>query len=221
MADETNTRSRRKMAVNWVLGVLIANLGVCLSTKSGLGMSMIGAMPYVLHRWGWASWGEGWFTQGTAEYVMEAIILIVTCLIVRGFRPRYLLSFLTAVISGLTIDGWFLVLGGNGVCGSMALRVLLFILGMLVTALGIAFFFRTDWPLQVYELCVAEVTERYRLNRTKVKYVFDASCLVLAVVMSLVLLKGLTGVGIATVIIVLCNSGLIAFFGKCLDKLGR
>lgn len=207
-----------KNILSWILGVLLCTLGVSLCTKASFGLSMIGAPPYILHIWLRGKYA--WFTQGTAEYVWEAIILLIMCLIIRQFRARYLLSFVTAVISGFCIDGWLFLLGGNGPYTLLISRIIAFACGELLTALAIAFFFRTTLPQQVYELAVMEISGKFGFDKTKVKYANDGIMLVLAMTLSLLLTHRLTGVGVGTVIITFVNAPLIAFFGKILERLG-
>lgn len=204
---------------NWIFGILLANCGICFCTKANLGLSMIGASPYILHVWFRDLFP--WFTQGTAEYFWEAFILVITCIIVRRFKWKYLLSFVTAVITGFVIDGWFLILGGNGAYESLPIRIITFTLGMLLTSFGVAFFFHSTMPMQVYELLVAEVSDRYRLDLNKVKYVNDIALLVVAVVLSFALTHKFTGMGVGTVIITVLNAPLIKFFRKVIDKIEK
>ena len=206
-----------KSIFNWVAGIMFANLGVALCTKANFGLSMIGATPYIIHKWLVGSYS--WFSQGTAEYVWEAILLIIGCIVIRQFKPKYLLSFLTAVIVGFVMDGWFILLGGNGAYESFVARIIAFILGTLLTSIGVAFFFHSTMPMQVYELVVKEFSERYNKDLNKVKYVFDISLLLLALILSFVLTKGLTGIGVGTIIITLVNAPLIGFFRKLIEKL--
>ena len=121
----------------WVIGIFVCSLGVCLCTKADFGLSMIAAPPYILH---YALRGIfPWFTQGRAEYVWQAVLLLGMCLAVRRFRWRYLLSFGTAVIAGRVIDLWFLVLGGNAPYETMPARIAAFAAGVILTAIAIAF----------------------------------------------------------------------------------
>lgn len=215
-----NKDSKAKNALNWALGTVLCALGVSLCTKGGLGLSMIAAMPYILHVGARSTSMGSWLTQGTAEYIWEGIVLVVTCLHVKGFKPRYLLSFVSALLAGFCIDGWLFVLGGNGVYGSMTARILSFTAGELVTALAIAFFFRTNWPLQVYEMCVVEIARYRNKEQSKVKQIFDLTSLGLSLLASLLLTHGFTGIGVGTVIITLVNATIIRFFGKLLDRMG-
>lgn len=208
-----------KNVFNWIFGLLLANLGVCLCTKSDLGLSMIGAVPYIYHLW--LREALPWFTQGTAEYVWEAVVLIIMCIVIKQFKPRYLLSFLTALLAGFMIDGWLWVLGGNGAYASWTLRITAFCAGTLLTSLGIAFIFHTTMPVQVYELCVMEISEKKNKDRDKCKYIFDITFLVLALVLSLVLTHGFHGIGVGTLIITFVNAPLIHFFSKYVEKVER
>jgi len=208
-----------KNILNWALGMLLCSLGVCLCTKAGFGLSMIGAPPYIIHVWLRDSFS--WFTQGTGEYVWEALILLVTIIIVRRFKVRYLLSFLVAVLLGLFIDAWLLLFGGNAILEDMTMRIVFFVAGLVLTAFAIAFYFRTTMPLQVYELAVLEISDRYSLDKNKVKWVNDILFLAIAVSLSLALTHGFTGIGIGTVVITVVNAPLISLAGRVIDLIEK
>lgn len=200
----------------WLLGTLLCALGVCLCTKAGFGLSMIAAPQYILHvRLIELS---PFFTQGTCGYLWQGALLLMMCLLLRQFRLKYLLVFAAGVAFGLAVDFWLLLCGGNGVCQSMVVRVILFVLGEVITALSVAFFFRTDLPLQINELIVTEFSAYYRMPNDKMKWLSDLAMLLLSVVLALVLHGDLTGVGIGTIIITAFNAALIGLFGKLLDK---
>ena len=200
----------------WVIGIIACGFGVCLCTKADFGLSMIAAPPYILH----VTLRDTlpWFTQGTAEYIWQGFLLIVMCIVIGKFRLRYLLTFATAVLSGLTIDFWFLILGGNAPYETMIARIIAFVLGELITSLAIAFVFRTTLPVQIYELLVREIANRFHFDVNKVKQVNDIAMLALSAAMSLILTHGFNGFGIGTIIITLVNAPLIAYFGKWLDR---
>lgn len=200
----------------WVIGIFACSLGVCLCTKADFGLSMIAAPPYILH---YALRGIfPWFTQGRAEYVWQAVLLLGMCLAVRRFRWRYLLSFAAAFIAGKSIDLWFLILGGNGEYESMPVRILAFAAGELITSVAIAFVFRTTWPVQIYELLVREIADRYSLDVNRVKMVNDIALFVLSAALSFLLTGGFHGFGVGTVLITAVNAPLIALCGKVLDR---
>lgn len=200
----------------WMLGIILCALGVALCTKAGFGLSMIAAPTYIIHVKMTSFFS--WYTQGTSEYLFQGAMLVAMCFAVRRFRLRYLLSFVTAILSGLAIDGWLFVLSGNGTYDAMACRIIAFILGELITTLAVAFFFRTRMPLQMYELFVKEIAKRYNFSVNKVKLIYDICALCLSVALALLLNKSLQGVGVGTIIITAVNAPLISLFGKILDK---
>lgn len=208
-------RIGRMNEIAWVFGIVFCALGVCLITKADFGLSMIAAPAYILHI-GFVKVFP-WYTQGTSEYIFQGLLLFLLCLGIQRFRFRYLLSFVTAVLFGIVLDGWFLVFGGNGAYEALWLRVAAFAAGELFTGLAIAFFFRTRLPLQIYELIVTEVADRYKWNSTTVKQVYDVASLVLSLLLAFFVNHSGTGIGIGTVVLTFINAPLIALSGRILD----
>ena len=191
-------------------------LGIAFATKSNFGLSMIAAGPYILHIYFRDIFA--WFTQGTAEYIYEAILLIILTIILKKFELKYLLTFLEALIAGFVLDGWFFVLGGNGPAETLAGRIAFLVLGLVVTALGVAFFFKTSYPLQVYDFAVVKIAEKYNLSQSKTKFGFDITMLIISLILSFAFTHKLTGMGIGTIITTLLNSTVISFWSKLIDK---
>ena len=200
----------------WLLGTILCALGVVLCTKSGFGLSMIAAPPYILSVK--LSQISSFFTQGACEYLCQGILMLLLCVSLKRFKISYLLSFLTAIIFGLTVDGWFIIIGSNAVVQSFAIRIVLLVLGELITALSIAFFFRTSLPLAVYELVVTEVSDKFGFSTSSVKQINDIVMIVISVVLALTLNGSLQGLGFGTVFITLVNAPLIKLFGTILDR---
>ena len=202
--------------IGWIVGVLLCAFGVSMFTKADFGLSMIGAPPYILHY----ALREmiPWYTQGTSEYFFQGVEMIIMCLIIGRFKPKYLLSFGSSVLAGLTIDMWLAILGGNGAYESMIMRIIAFVIGESAIAMAVALFFRTTMPIQVCELVVCEISERYHLNKNKFKLWFDVFMMALSCTLAVVLHTGFNGIGIGTVIVVFINAPLITLFGKILDK---
>jgi len=200
----------------WVFGIVLCSLGVCLCTKADFGLSMIAAPPYILH----LKLVEflPWYSQGTSEYIWQGLLLVLMCLITGRFKWHFLLSFAAGIISGVLIDAWLFVLGGNAPYINMESRIAAFVLGESLTGLAIAFYFRTSLPIQIYELVVVQIAERFSFDKNKTKLYFDIIMLVISVVFALVLNRSFTGIGIGTLIITIVNAKLIAMFGKVLDR---
>ncbi len=199
----------------WLLGILLCALGVAFCTKANFGLSMIAAPPYILHLK--ISQFLPWYTQGTSEYLWQFLLLILTCIAVQRFRWRYLLSFGTAMLFGFALDGWLFLLGGGIPYEALWMRIASFAAGCAITSLSVAFFFRTKLPLEIYELTVAEIADRYSLPIHRVKQIYDVVMLSISLLFALTLLGSFTGIGIGTVITTLVNTTLVNLFGKLLD----
>lgn len=217
---ETRKKAKEKprfAEIYWTAGIIICALGVRLASNSGFGVSMVAAPALVFFRF-LAKFIPG-ITYGIAEYTFHAILLVLLAVILRRFKWKYPVAFLTGFLFGLALDGWGLVFGVE-VYSSLASRIIAAAAGALVTAIAIAGFLRSYLPQQVYELIVTEVTDKYKLNIGKVKWCYDVASLILSVVMMLLLLRTFdtSVVGIGTLIITVVNAPLIAMFGKILDR---
>lgn len=210
-------RKKTEPVVSWILAMLLCPLGVCLAAKSGFGVSMIEAPVYAMYQKLSQIWS--WYTFGTSEYVVQAILLIVMCIFIRRFKFRYLLSFVTAFIFGWILDGWNFLL--SGIVGDTILsRIILGVLGCIITSFAVSMFFRTWLPLEVWELFVKEVSERFGWKLTKVKWIYDLSSLALGIILMLALLGSFRWdvVGIGTIVTTFVNAPIIGFFSKLLDR---
>ena len=145
----------------WILGILLCSLGVCFSAKSGFGVSMVVAPAYVLYRK--ASLFLDFFSFGVGEYVLQGALVVLLCLVLRRFKWKYLLSFGTAVLYGVSLDGWRLLFGEN-VYGELWQRGLSCAFGALVTALAIALFC----------MCVI-VTKKFHISPSKTNSSFSST----------------------------------------------
>ena len=213
----------------WLLGIVFVAFGVAICSKANLGVSMIAAPAFVVFEAIAPLWGG--FSVGMTEYVIQGLMLITLCLVIRRFNWRYLLAFAVAVLYGYTLNLFLWLLGGVQF-DTVALRWVMLVVGDLLTGFGVACFFRTYLPLQVYELFVAELARRFHLNLNKTKWVFDITLLAI----SLVLAFGLFGdaaafdwstighssfhsIGLGTLVTTAINSPIITLMGKLIDRL--
>ena len=200
----------------WLLATLLLSLGVCFMTKAGFGVSMIVSPAYVIHIA--VSKVLPWYTFGMSEYVFQGVMLLIMCLIIRRFRWQYLLSFADAVFYGMILDFWLFIFG-SGQYGEMHVRIIMFIVGEILSAISVALFFRTYMPIEVYDLLVPEVAGRYGFKTGTVKWIYDFSMLALAVALTLGFNGGLVGIGWGTIACTVVNAPLIMLFGKMEDGL--
>lgn len=192
----------------YVFGLIALALGVALMEKADFGVSMVVAPAYVLYNI--LSPHLPFFTFGMAEYVLQGIVLVVLLAILRKFKFTYLLSFVTAVIYGLILDGLMFLCDSLPL--TMAWRFVYYILGMVIGSVGVSLMFHTYLSPEVYELFVRLVSEKFGIRISKFKTVYDCTSMLIAVVMSLIALHTLVGVNWGTIVCALINGWMI---GRC------
>lgn len=201
----------------YVAGIILCPLGVCLTAKSGFGVSMVVAPAYVLSQK--ISGTAAWFTFGKAEYILQGMLLLVLGIVLKKFKWKYLLSFVTAFIYGNILDFWFNLLGEMEY-DILWQKMAACTAGIIINALAIAFFLRTYLPQEAYEMFVKEIAEGFCFKITVVKWIFDILALILAIVFMLMAFRKFAWniVGWNTFLAAAVNAPLIGVFGKFLDS---
>lgn len=195
----------------YALGLAILAFGVALMEKADLGMSMVVAPAYLI------SLKVSFLTFGMAEYSLQAVLLVIVCLVLREFKLYFLFSFVTAVIYGVILDGWIWILQ-DVTATSLSVRIPYYLIGMLLCSIGISMLFHTYLAPEVYELFVKEVSKKHHININKFKIGYDCTSCAIAVLMSYLFFNSLRGVGIGTVICALVNGILIGLCSKFFEK---
>lgn len=201
----------------YIFGLIFLGIGTAFIEKAGFGMSMVIAPSYIIHLK--CSEFLPFVSVGMAQYLFEALLIIITVIIVRRFRMTFLLSFVTAVIYGFILDG-FIALFSLFTVEAMGLRILCFIIGVPLSTLGIALMFRTYLAPEAYELFVKEVSAKFGFNLGRCKTVYDICSLLLAVILSFVLFGFgvFKGIGVGTIICALINGTIIGLYSHLMDK---
>ncbi len=213
----------------WLLGTVFVALGVSICSKADLGVSMIAAPAFIIYEFLAPLWHG--FSVGMIEYLIQGLLLIILSIIIKKFNWRYLLAFLVAIIYGYVLNFFLWVLKDFNISTPLHSWVFL-IIGDFITALGVACFFRTTWPLQVYELFVAKVAKTFKITIHKSKWIFDYSLLTISIILSFTLFGDATtfdwstickasfhSIGLGTLVTTIINSPIISLMGKLLDKI--
>ncbi len=195
----------------YLAGIIILALGTAFMERADFGMSMVVAPAYLIYLK--ISQVLPWFTFGMAEYCFQAVLLVLTTLVLGRFKAMYLFSFVTAVLYGVTLDIMMKLVGLLPLPG-IGGRVFFFAAGMVLGAIGVAFFFHTYIAPEAYELFVKEVAGKYHLEISRVKTVYDCCSCLIAVIMSFIFfgLWHFEGVKAGTFLCALLNGALI---GRC------
>lgn len=202
----------------YLAALVMLSLAVAMTAAADFGVSMIVAPAYIL------SLKFPFLTFGRAEYIIQALLFAVFCILMRRVKPVYLFSFVTCMIYGFVLDAWrSVVLAFNPAVtapGSFALpvRLLLFAGGVLLCSFSIASFYKVYLYPQVYDFFVKMLSRRFNIALPKFKTCFDFCCLAAACVLTLAFFGRFRGIGVGTIIMTAVNGALIGLFGKVLDR---
>ena len=201
----------------YVAGLLLLALGTALMERADFGMSMVVAPAYLLHLKISPLWPV--FTFGMAEYVFQAVLLAVMCLVLRSFRPGWLFSFATAVIYGFMLDTVIFLVGLLPAAG-LAGRCVCYVLGLLLCAAGVSLLFHTYIAPEVYELFVKVLSARYGWDIHRTKTVYDCISCLIGVVLSFAFFGFgvFQGVKAGTILCALVNGSMIGLCSRFLEK---
>lgn len=203
--------------LSYLVGLILLALGTAFMEAADFGVSMIVAPAYLLH----LKMSEffPFFTFGMAEYIFQGTLIVLLAIVMRRFRLAYLFSFVTAVIYGLMLDGWIYVVSFIP-CDTLPARLIVYIGGFLICAIGVAFLFHTYLPQEAYELFVAEVTRCFGFKLSRVKTIYDYSSCVFSILLSFIFFGfgHFEGIKLGSIICALLNGFTIGVFSKCLEK---
>ena len=203
--------------IAYAIALVLLALGTALMAKSDLGISMVVAPAYILHVK--LSQISALFSFGLVELLVQLLVFALLILILRRFRVSYLLCFGTAGLYGLILDlfAWLLSFGE---VTFLSLRILLFLLGMLLCAIGISLFFHTYFPPMVYEQLIKSLQTRFRWSLAKSKTIYDLTSCLLAILLSFAFFGfwHFEGIKAGTLFCALFNGWLIGRISAILDR---
>ncbi|MBQ0018887.1 MAG: hypothetical protein KBS63_06795 [Clostridiales bacterium] len=201
----------------YLVGLTTLALGVALTEYADFGLSMVVAPAYLIHLK--ISQYFSWFTFGMAEYCLQALLIIILSITMMRCKIKYLFSFVTAFIYGNILDVIMKIIGLVPE-SIMSLRIIFYILGITVSALGVSFIFHTYITPEAYELVVKEIAEKTNKNIHVVKTIYDCSSCLIAITMSFVFFGFgvFEGIKFGTFFCALINGWLIGRCSKLLEK---
>ncbi len=197
-----NKRFIKFSEMSYILGMLILPLGAALMAKADLGISMVIAPAYLL------SLKFDALSFGTAEFILQTFLLIVMSIIAKRVKLGYVLSFVSAIIYGVILDG-FMALLALIPCPTLPWQIVFYIAGVAVSSLGVAFFFHTYLPPCAYDYFVKDVSNKFDIPISRFKLSYDVTSCVFGVILSLLFFSGIKGVGVGTIICALVNGYII------------
>ena len=199
----------------YILGIIVLAIGTAFMEKADFGLSMIVAPAYILHLK--VSEYLPFFTFGVAEYVFQALLLVILAVIMRGFKKSYLFSFVTAIIYGTVLDLVIQVVrlipleGFGWQCGY-------FVVGLIICTTGVALLLNAHFPPEAYELIVKEISAKKGIPLGKVKTAYDFFSCGLGILLSLLFFGSFVGVKWGTIVSTVFNGLLISTINRFLNN---
>ena len=203
-----------KRTIAYVIGLIILAFGSAFAVSSDLGVSPMGALPYVMSHITTLSIGN----LSTLKFVIFIALQII--ILRKNFRPFDLIQIVFAFIFGFIFDFAIWVLryvefpfGYVGRLGMLVVSIVLIAIGLvlLISAKIV--------PLPPEALCLA-ITKRWeKLKFYIVKMSLDSTLVLSALILSLVALGGVHGVREGTIISALAIGRIIPFVKKAMNPI--
>ena len=192
------------------LAVVINSLGVVLMLYSGAGISAISSVPFafseVLPR----------LTLGTWTYLFQGLLVLSLMVMRKKFVPQYLFSFVVGFVFGKLLD--LHELWVNQLPTGLGWRVVYFVISYLLICFGIALSNRCKLPIVPTDLFPRELADITGAAYSRIKIIFDLSCLAVTMALTLIFLGHLDGLGIGTILAACTMGKVIGLIGKQMDK---
>ncbi len=192
------------------VAVLINSFGVVLMLYSAAGISAISSVPY--------AFSEVFpvLSLGTWTYIFQGLLVLSLMIMRKKFVPSYLFSFVVGFVFGILLDihkAWINVLPD-----SLPWKIAWFVLSYIILSIGIALSNRCGLPIVPTDLFPRELSEITGAGYSKIKIIFDVSCLAVTAALTSFGLGHIEGLGIGTVLAAFTMGKAVGLCGNVLDK---
>lgn len=196
----------------FIVGTLILPLGTSMMARGNFGLSVVVVPAYLI------SLKVEALTFGMAEYILQGCLLVVFCLIMRKFKVAYLFSFFAAFLYGVVLDLWIPLINSIEL-PTFGATLAFYLLGCLVNTFSIAFYFRSYFPPQMYELIVKGLSEKFEIDMGKFKVGYDLFSCIVSLLMTFIFFGHIEGIGVGSIACAFGNGVLIALWCKLIDRI--
>lgn len=193
---------RNRMGI-YLLGTAALAFGLTLSTKAELGVAPVITLPYTLCRILPLD-----FAAATAV-VYFLFVIFQLILKKNGSKGRILLQFPFSIAFSALLR---LFSHRLPTPDTMLLRAFLLVVSLFATAGGIFLMVGANLIANPADALAYAISGVIRKNPGAGKNILDASCVCLSLLLSLAAGRGITGVGLGTVVSMVCVGRLLALF---------
>lgn len=207
MAKKESLAARRipVRVLLYLVGAVVLGFGIVLCVKCEMGVSPINSVPYVASHLVPLSLG--------ALSIVFYLVNIAAQLILSD-RKAYvgiLLQLPVSFLFGAVIDLWDVLLPS---AGTMFLRLVCLCGSLIFTAIGILLIVTADLVPDPPTGAVQVISQVTKKKLGNVKVVYDSSCVVLGLFLSLFCLHQIIGFGVATIASAVFVGKILAFLQK-------
>ncbi len=193
-----------------LLSVIINSFGVVLMLHSCAGISAISSVPFAF------SEVLPVLSLGVWTYIFQGLLVLSLMVLKRRFVVQYLGSFAVGFVFSELLDVhelWIEILPND-----LGWRVIYFIVSYLLIAFGIALSNRCQLPIIPTDLFPRELSQILDVSYSKVKIIFDITCLAVTAGMTFFFLGHLDGLGIGTILAAFTTGKAVGLIGDKLDR---
>lgn len=193
----------------YLIGIMVLALGITLNTKTNLGVSPIISMPYAVAQ----IFG---YETGTAVFVAYLIFIVLQIVLLKGKFPPF--QFLQVAASYLTSA--FITIFDRIIStpDQMGMRLLVLVLAIILTGIGAAVTVDVNIVPNPADGLARVLGERCGKNMGFGKNLFDFSAIVISLAIGFIGTGRPVGIGIGTVIAMVCTGRVIAAFNHFAKK---
>ena len=206
-------KETEKRYVLFVISLFISALGVAFTKHGDLGVSPISSVANVM------SIKLDFFSLGIWLIIWNCVLILGQILILRKkFKPIQLLQIPLSFLFGYFTDfGLWLV--GFIPAKSYIMRLVMVFIGIVILGFGVSLSVSANVIMNSGEAFVKAISDTTNKNFGNVKIAFDVSCVVLALILSLLFFDfTIVGTREGTIISALCTGLVVKLFRKLTDE---
>lgn len=181
----------------YVVGVLVLALGLTMNTKTGMGVSPILSVSYSASKiWNW-SFGNTTFVTYCLFVAGEFAL--------RGRNSRWydLLQLPFSLVFGRLLDLFDRLVAYDPTVHSLVMNLFFLVAAIFVTGIGITMTVNMQLVPNPGDGIVQAIAEKIGKDQGFAKNLFDLSCVILTVILSLTMTGGIIGIGLGTIVAML------------------
>lgn len=196
----------------FIISLFFNAMGVSLAAKAELGVSPLASVAYVM------SINFTKISLGSWMFLWNCLLIALQVILLRKkFKPVQLLQIPLSLLFGYFTDLTLKMIDGIAV-GSYFGQIIMLLIGIIVLGFGIALSVIANVIMNSGEAFVKVVSDLSGRNFSVLKTVFDITYVVAAIILSLLLSGGISGIREGTLISALLTGLAVNIFMKLLHK---